>query len=102
MSPRSWAAGLRRTLTALSRRRQALGGALREDLARRTQAVRRTLRPVTETVTPAGWTVAALALALLVAGPLLHWRELLPGAEHAPGMVAGVKAAVYTFMSHII
>ena len=32
----------------------------------------------------------------------LHWRELLPGAENAPGMVAGVKAAVYTFMSHII
>ncbi len=32
----------------------------------------------------------------------LHWRELLPGAENAPGMVAGVKAAVYAFMSHII
>jgi len=32
----------------------------------------------------------------------LHWRELLPGAENATGMVQGVKAAVYTFMSHII
>lgn len=77
MSPRSWAAGLRRTLTVVSRRRRALWGALREDFARRTQAVRTGLRPVTETVTPAGWTVAGLALVLLVAGPLLHWRELL-------------------------
>jgi len=54
------------------------------------------------------WSIFLLAFGLLFTVVLLaklvglHWRELLPGAEHAPGMVAGVKAAVYTFMSHII
>lgn len=79
MSPRPGVRGLRRTLTELSRRRQALGGALRERVAERTRRVRRTLRPVTETVTASGWTVALLAVVLLVAGTLLHWRELLVG-----------------------
>lgn len=79
MSPRSWASGLRRTLSDLSRRRQALGGALRDDLAQRTRVVRRALEPVTETVTASGWAVALLAVALLVAGPVLQWRELLVG-----------------------
>ena len=54
------------------------------------------------------WIIFLLAFGLLfivvvlakLAG--LHWRDLLPGAENAPGMVQGVKAAVYTFMSHII
>jgi len=32
----------------------------------------------------------------------VHWRDLLPGAEDAKSMSQGVKAAVYTFMSHII
>ena len=54
------------------------------------------------------WVIFLLAFGLLFIVVLLaklvglHWRELLPGAENAPGMVAGVKAAVYTFMSHII
>jgi light-harvesting complex 1 beta chain len=42
--------------------------------------------------------VAAL-LAKLVG---VQWRDLLPGAEEAKSMSQGVKAAVYTFMSHII
>jgi uncharacterized protein (DUF58 family) len=75
--PRSWAAGLRRTLTDLSRRRQALGGRLRDGIAERTQRVRRVVAPVTQAVTPAGWVVAVLAIALLLAGPMLHWRELV-------------------------
>lgn len=79
MSPRSWAAGLRRTLSDLSRRRLALGGALRDGLAQRTRRVRATLAPVTETVTGAGWVIGLLAIALLVAGPSLRWRELLIG-----------------------
>ena len=54
------------------------------------------------------WSIFLLAFGLLFIVVLLaklvgvHWRELLPGAENAPGMVQGVKAAVYTFMSHII
>ncbi len=77
MSPRTWAPGLRRTLTAANRRRQALAGGIRDGLAQRTGRVRTALRPVTETVTEAGWVVAVLAVVLLVAGPVLHWPELL-------------------------
>ncbi len=29
------------------------------------------------------------------------WRNYLPGADSAKGLIAGVNAAVYTFMSHI-
>lgn len=32
----------------------------------------------------------------------VHWQDLLPGAENAKSMSQGVRAAVYTFMSHII
>jgi light-harvesting complex 1 beta chain len=32
----------------------------------------------------------------------LQWRDLLPGAENSDGISDGVKAAVYTFMSHLI
>jgi len=32
----------------------------------------------------------------------MHWRDYLPGAESSSSMSEGVKAAVYTFMSHII
>ena len=32
----------------------------------------------------------------------LHWRRWLPGAENMNNVFAGVKAAVYTLMSHII
>lgn len=42
-----------------------------------------------------------LAIALL--GQVLgwHWRSWLPGAEGAGSIFGGVKAAVYTFMSHL-
>jgi light-harvesting complex 1 beta chain len=30
------------------------------------------------------------------------WREWLPGAEGVGSLFGGVKAAVYTFMSHLI
>ncbi len=80
-SPRARAAGLRRrlgrTLVDLSRRRRALVGGLRDGAAERTRRLRALLEPVTETVTPAGWVVAVMAIALLVAGPMLHWREML-------------------------
>lgn len=69
--------------------------------------------PLQEDLSPANessafWSIFVLAFGLLFIVVLLaklvgiHWRELLPGAENAPGMVQGVKAAVYTFMSHII
>jgi len=32
----------------------------------------------------------------------VHWKSWLPGAESTTNVFAGVKAAVYTFMSHII
>ena len=31
-----------------------------------------------------------------------HWRSWLPGAESVKSMTGGVKAAVYTFMSHLL
>lgn len=45
--------------------------------------------------------VAFLAIALF--GQLLgwHWRTWLPGAEGVKSIFGGVKAAVYTFMSHL-
>jgi len=30
-----------------------------------------------------------------------HWRNWLPGAEGVKSIFGGVKAAVYTFMSHL-
>ena len=41
--------------------------------------------------------------AIAVFGQLLgwHWRSWLPGAEGVESIFGGVKAAVYTFMSHI-
>lgn len=41
--------------------------------------------------------------AIALAGQLLglHWRTWLPGAEGVKSLHGGVKAAVYTFMSHI-
>ena len=46
--------------------------------------------------------VAFLGIAL--AGQLfgLPWRTWLPGAEGVGSVFGGVKAAVYTFMSHLI
>ncbi len=55
-----------------------------------------------------GWTVifalsfiTFLVIALL--GQILgwQWRAWLPGAEGAKSVFSGVKAAVYTFMSHL-
>jgi light-harvesting complex 1 beta chain len=31
-----------------------------------------------------------------------QWRSWLPGAEGVKSMTGGVKAAVYTFMSHLL
>jgi light-harvesting complex 1 beta chain len=55
-----------------------------------------------------GWTVI-FALSFLVffaialSGQLLgwQWRAWLPGAEGVKSVFGGVKAAVYTFMSHL-
>ena len=71
-----------------------------------TSQLQEDLSPANES--SAFWVIFLLAFGLLFIVVLLaklvgvHWRELLPGAENAPGMVQGVKAAVYTFMSHII
>lgn len=50
------------------------------------------------------FTVSLLVFfAIALAGQLLglHWRSWLPGAEGVKSLHGGVKAAVYTFMSHI-
>jgi light-harvesting complex 1 beta chain len=46
--------------------------------------------------------VLLLTLALLGQLVGLHWQVWLPGAEHKASIFAGVHAAVYTLMSHII
>jgi light-harvesting complex 1 beta chain len=40
---------------------------------------------------------------IALTGQLLgwHWRSWLPGAEGVNSIFGGVKAAVYTFMSHL-
>jgi light-harvesting complex 1 beta chain len=45
----------------------------------------------------------ALFMAIALAGQLLgwQWRAWLPGAEGVKSLNGGVKAAVYTFMSHL-
>ena len=45
----------------------------------------------------------AVFMAIALAGQLLgwHWRSWLPGAEGVKSLNGGVKAAVYTFMSHL-
>lgn len=42
-------------------------------------------------------------LGIALAGQMLgwHWRTWLPGAEGVKSLHGGVKAAVYTFMSHL-
>jgi light-harvesting complex 1 beta chain len=44
-----------------------------------------------------------LFLAIALVGQTLgwQWRSWLPGAEGAKSVTGGVKAAVYTFMSHL-
>ena len=43
-------------------------------------------------------------LSFAVVGQLIgmRWKSWLPGAENMPSIISGVKASVYTFMSHII
>jgi light-harvesting complex 1 beta chain len=51
------------------------------------------------------FTVGFVVFALLAIGASLlgqPWRSVLPGAEHVKSMTGGVKAAVYTFMSHLL
>jgi light-harvesting complex 1 beta chain len=45
--------------------------------------------------------VIFLAIALFAQIVGWHWRSWLPGAEGVKSMTGGVKAAVYTFMSHL-
>ena len=45
--------------------------------------------------------VVLLAMALVAQTLGLHWRSWLPGAEGVRSVAGGVKAAVYTFMSHL-
>ena len=42
-----------------------------------------------------------LTIAFMASMLGINWRNYLPGAESTKGLVAGVKSAVYTFMSHI-
>jgi light-harvesting complex 1 beta chain len=42
-----------------------------------------------------------LLVALLAQALTWHWRTWLPGAEAEKSMLGGVKAAVYTAMSHL-
>ena len=43
-----------------------------------------------------------LSFAVLAQMVGLRWKSWLPGAENMTNVFAGVKASVYTFMSHII
>lgn len=45
--------------------------------------------------------VVFLTIALLAQMCALQWRAWFPGAEGDKSMIRGVKAAVYTFMSHL-
>ncbi len=45
--------------------------------------------------------VIFLAIALVAQTVGWQWRSWLPGAEGVKSMTGGVKAAVYTFMSHL-
>lgn len=45
--------------------------------------------------------VVFLAIALVAQTLGLHWRSWWPGAESVKSLIGGVRAAVYTFMSHL-
>jgi light-harvesting complex 1 beta chain len=45
--------------------------------------------------------IAFLAIALVGQTLGMSWRSWLPGAESVKSVTGGVKAAVYTFMSHL-
>ncbi|MFM8548099.1 MAG: hypothetical protein ACKODB_10905 [Betaproteobacteria bacterium] len=46
--------------------------------------------------------ITFLGVALISTVLLLPWRSWLPGAEGSETMLGGVRAAVYTLMSHLI
>lgn len=45
--------------------------------------------------------VVFMAIALVGQTLGMQWRSWLPGAEGVKSVTGGVKAAVYTFMSHL-
>jgi light-harvesting complex 1 beta chain len=45
--------------------------------------------------------VFVLLIALAAEVLLLKWRTWLPGAESEKSLIKGVRAGVYTFMSHL-
>ena len=45
--------------------------------------------------------VVLFAIALVASALGWQWRSWLPGAEGVKSLTGGVKAAVYTFMSHL-
>jgi light-harvesting complex 1 beta chain len=45
--------------------------------------------------------VVFLAVALVAQLLMLRWRSWLPGAEQSRTLFGGVRAAVYTLMSHL-
>lgn len=45
--------------------------------------------------------VVLLAIALAAQALMLPWRSWFPGAEGEKSLIGGVRAAVYTFMSHL-
>jgi light-harvesting complex 1 beta chain len=65
-------------------------------------------KPMVVNDTRSFWVIFVLSypvlLAIALAGQLLgwHWRSWLPGAEGVDSVLGGVKAAVYTFMSHLL
>jgi light-harvesting complex 1 beta chain len=46
--------------------------------------------------------VVFLLVALAASATGLQWRQWFPGAEGDTSLFTGVKAAVYSFMSHLI
>jgi light-harvesting complex 1 beta chain len=60
--------------------------------------------PADSTLSPIMFCVcfaAFLVIALVAQTLTMEWRTWLPGAEGERSLIAGVKAAVYTFMSYI-
>jgi light-harvesting complex 1 beta chain len=45
--------------------------------------------------------IVFLMIAIIAQTLTWHWRDWLPGAEGEKSLIGGVKAAVYTFMSHL-
>ncbi|MEY4083027.1 MAG: hypothetical protein RL483_396 [Pseudomonadota bacterium] len=45
--------------------------------------------------------IAFFVVALLATILMLNWRTWFPGAESSRNLFSGVRAAVYTLMSHI-